>query len=215
MASLIWENQSTFQPGLGGEDCSQENKTLGSAHFFQNLIILALNFDLLKFNRRKQEQFNWLSQVVGNTTLLINPTMGGSSSKQDVLRTYLGMLDCTSVRRLFERYFICRQIKRTLLIIYFNTRYYADFLLFNYSLVEVLGLAHNAPCTNFRWPMKHLKKLNRTFQQWTGQIKPISFKDRRRYQNEWIFGKVPNGLWPLPCPHLRMIFISFFTLRTP
>ena len=159
MASLIWENQSTFHPGVGGEDCPQENKTLGSAHFFQNLITLALNFDLLKFNRRKQEQFNWLSQVVGNTTLMINPTTGGSSSKQDVLRTYLGMLDCTSVRRLFERYFICRQIKRTLLIIYFNTRYYADFLLFNYSLVEALGLAHNAPCTNLRWPMKHQKKL--------------------------------------------------------
>ena len=148
-----------FSTRSGRRRLSSGKQNSRKCAFFSNLIILALNSDLLKFNRRKQEQFNWLSQVVGNTTLMINPTTGGSSSKQDVLRTYLGMLDCTSVKRLFERYFIWHQIKRTLLIIYFNTRYYADFLLFNYSLVEVLGLAHNAPCTNLRWPMKHLKKL--------------------------------------------------------
>ena len=43
MASLNWENQSTFQPGVGGEDCPQENKTLGSAHF------LSSKFDYIDF----------------------------------------------------------------------------------------------------------------------------------------------------------------------
>ena len=41
----------------------------------------------------------------------MNPTRGGSSSKEDALRTYLGMLDCLTVRKLFERYLCLLQIK--------------------------------------------------------------------------------------------------------
>jgi len=70
-----------------------------------------------------------LSQVVGNTTRLMNPTSGGRSSESEVLETYLGMLDCDTVKRLFDRY-------------------YGDFVLFDYSLEEVLTLANNAPCTD-------------------------------------------------------------------
>ena len=47
----------------------------------------------------------------------MNPTRGGSSSKQDVLRTYLGMLDCLTVRRLFERYLCLPQDKKYLILI--------------------------------------------------------------------------------------------------
>ena len=80
----------------------------------------------------------------------MNPTRGGSSSKQDVLRTYLGMLDCLTVRNLFERYLCLLQDKMYILTAnkLIHARYYADFLLFNYSLVEILGLARNAPCKN-------------------------------------------------------------------
>ena len=79
----------------------------------------------------------------------MNPTRGGSSSKQDVLRTYLGMLDCLTLRKLFERY-LCLQQDKLYLIPnnLIHARYYADFLLFDYSLVEILGLARNAPCKN-------------------------------------------------------------------
>jgi len=70
-----------------------------------------------------------LLQVVGKTTRIMNPTSGGRSSESEVLETYLGMLDCDTVKRLFDRY-------------------YADFLLFNYSLEEVLSLANNDPCTD-------------------------------------------------------------------
>ena len=43
-------------------------------------------------------------KVVGNTTRLMNPTSGGRSSEREVLETYLGMLDCDTVKRLFDRW---------------------------------------------------------------------------------------------------------------
>ena len=43
-------------------------------------------------------------KVVGNTTRLMNPTSGGGSSESEVLATYLGMLDCDTVKRLFDRW---------------------------------------------------------------------------------------------------------------
>ena len=48
--------------------------------------------------------FTIILKVVGNTTRLMNPTSGGRSSESEVLATYLGMLDCDTVKRLFERW---------------------------------------------------------------------------------------------------------------
>ena len=42
--------------------------------------------------------------MVGNTTRIMNPTSGGRSSESEVLETYLGMLDCDTVKRLFDRW---------------------------------------------------------------------------------------------------------------
>ena len=43
-------------------------------------------------------------KVVGNTSRLMNPTSGGRSSESDVLATHLGMLDCDTLKRLFDRW---------------------------------------------------------------------------------------------------------------
>ena len=89
-------------------------------------------------------------KVVGNTTRLMNPTSGGRSSESEVLSTYLGMLDCDTVTRLFDRW--ASWLSNIHSLWKPPTRYYADFVLFNYSLEEVLTLANNAPCTNLaRW----------------------------------------------------------------
>ena len=134
------------------------------------------------------------------------------NSKKGVMwDTLLGMLDCTSLRRLFERYFICCQIKRTVLIKYFNTRYYADFLLFNYSLVEVLGLAHNAPCTNLRWPMKHLKKLESNISSASHKLDKSSrlvLRTDDGNKTDEFSEKVPNGLWPLARGGRCLLFLN-------
>ena len=119
----------------------------------------------------------------------MNPTSGGKSSESEILETYLGMLDCDTVGRLFERWVtsikgICPKARREIIEIwrsvvslcdnlrqsfasnFLSPRYYADFVLFNYTLEEVLNLAGNAPCPNFsrwsktfwgqRWSLKEL-----------------------------------------------------------
>ena len=85
-------------------------------------------------------------KVVGNTTHLMNPTSGGRSSEREVLETYLGMLECDTVKRLFDRWIACNAL--FLIVFLLPLRYYTDFLLFNYSLEEMLNLANNAPCTD-------------------------------------------------------------------
>ena len=42
--------------------------------------------------------------MVGNTSRLMNPTSGGRSSESEVLATHLGMLDCDTLKRLFDRW---------------------------------------------------------------------------------------------------------------
>ena len=38
----------------------------------------------------------------------------------------------------------------------------------------------------------------------------MALREAYRYQNGWIFGKVPNGLWPPPPPHFRKIILQIF-----
>ena len=38
---------------------------------------------------------------------------------------------------------------------------------------------------------------------------PLSLRDAFPFQNRWIFGKVPNSLWPPP-PHFRKVILQIF-----
>ena len=44
----------------------------------------------------------------------------------------------------------------------------------------------------------------------SGRIKAYDLRDGWRHPNGWIFGKVPNGLWPPPS-HFRKIMLQFFS----
>ena len=44
-------------------------------------------------------------------------------------------------------------------------------------------------------------------------ITHLRLRDAYLLQNGWIFGKVPNGLWPLP-PHFFKVLLQFFKLAT-
>ena len=68
---------------------------------------------------------------------------------------------------------------------------------------RVLETTHPALCaegwTNGKvWPQLDL---------WPLKVDPV-LREASPYQNGWIFGKVPNGLWP-PSPHFRKVKLRF------